>query len=232
VTALVDVEEKKPESGGKEGGQKGAMKRAGEANFLAEFYGNSRLHHISTMASTFKVYVAELRKSHCGVFTGRERLQLWKKEQGIQSSWAGGEKVFMHVDMDCFFVSVGLRSRPELRGLPVAVTHAKGNPPPGNQPPSTREAEFRLYKQRIQAKAGNLHLKYTNCFDFFFLNILKFCDILKFKSQTFYFVYFSVQEHLQMMVILGWRRGFLGKGLRGVQWLKSRRATMRRARQE
>jgi len=30
----------------------------------------------------------------------------------------------MHVDMDCFFVSVGLRKRPELRGLPVAVAHS------------------------------------------------------------------------------------------------------------
>ena len=32
----------------------------------------------------------------------------------------------MHIDMDCFFVSVGLRSHPHLRGLPVAVTHSKG----------------------------------------------------------------------------------------------------------
>lgn len=29
----------------------------------------------------------------------------------------------MHVDMDCFFVSVGLLSRPELVDEPVAVTH-------------------------------------------------------------------------------------------------------------
>lgn len=29
--------------------------------------------------------------------------------------------------MDCFFVSVGIRGKPELKGLPVAVTHAKGN---------------------------------------------------------------------------------------------------------
>lgn len=32
----------------------------------------------------------------------------------------------MHIDMDCFFVSVGLLTRPELSGLPVAVTHSSG----------------------------------------------------------------------------------------------------------
>ncbi|XP_044578726.1 DNA repair protein Rev1 [Cotesia glomerata] len=37
--------------------------------------------------------------------------------------------VIMHIDMDCFFVSVGLRNKPELKGLPIAVTHARGNRP-------------------------------------------------------------------------------------------------------
>ncbi|CAM6031790.1 unnamed protein product, partial [Sphagnum compactum] len=36
----------------------------------------------------------------------------------------------MHIDMDCFFVSVGLRSRPHMRGLPVAVTHSEGGHTP------------------------------------------------------------------------------------------------------
>jgi hypothetical protein len=35
----------------------------------------------------------------------------------------------MHIDMDSFFVSVGLRTRPELVGRPVAVAHARGNRP-------------------------------------------------------------------------------------------------------
>ncbi|KAH9499338.1 deoxycytidyl transferase [Bulinus truncatus] len=36
------------------------------------------------------------------------------------------ERTVMHIDMDSFFVSVGLLTRPELRGHPVAVTHSRG----------------------------------------------------------------------------------------------------------
>ena len=46
------------------------------------------------------------------------------------------DRVIMHIDMDCFFVSVGLRNYPHLRGHPVAVTHAKGG---GSGRPSNSE---------------------------------------------------------------------------------------------
>ena len=35
-------------------------------------------------------------------------------------------RVIFHVDMDCFFVSVGIRDRPHLRDMPVGVSHSKG----------------------------------------------------------------------------------------------------------
>ena len=38
----------------------------------------------------------------------------------------GQTRVVLHVDMDCFFVSVLLRNRPELRERPVAVAHNGG----------------------------------------------------------------------------------------------------------
>ncbi|XP_032663618.1 DNA repair protein REV1 [Odontomachus brunneus] len=116
-----------------------------DTEFLSAFYSNSRLHYIATMGTTFKDYVNELRDKSNGTFLGLERLI---KSKGVRSalSSAGRESdseddtlgfdnkignkkksVIMHIDMDCFFVSVGIRNRPELQGLPVAVTHAKGN---------------------------------------------------------------------------------------------------------
>lgn len=116
-----------------------------DTEFLSAFYNNSRLHYIATMGTTFKDYVNELRDKSDGTFLGLERLTKSKKVKST-STLAGREPdseddtidfdnkisskkrpVIMHIDMDCFFVSVGIRNRPELQGLPVAVTHAKGN---------------------------------------------------------------------------------------------------------
>ena len=46
-----------------------------DENFLAEFYNNSRLHHISTMGANFKSYVADLRNNDSAFkFAGQEKL--------------------------------------------------------------------------------------------------------------------------------------------------------------
>ena len=44
--------------------------RAGEDNFLSEFYNRSRLHHLSTMGALFKQYVSELRAKSDGTLPG------------------------------------------------------------------------------------------------------------------------------------------------------------------
>ena len=134
-----------------EGKNSGGILCSKDSEFLSEFYNNSRLHHISTMGATFKDYVNELREKSNGKFDGFERLKKLprsaaperiidrvesdsdedlfeeRSEIKVNPEKSGARAtVIMHIDMDCFFVSVGLRNKPELRGLPVAVTHAKG----------------------------------------------------------------------------------------------------------
>lgn len=48
---------------------------ANDPNFLAEFYSNSRLHHIATLGAGFKHYVSKLRESHKGGFPARDQLK-------------------------------------------------------------------------------------------------------------------------------------------------------------
>ncbi|XP_012282533.1 DNA repair protein REV1 isoform X2 [Orussus abietinus] len=128
--------------------------------FLTEFYNNSRLHHISTMGATFKDYINELRDKSDGTFPGLEKLlQLGCSKKIVLTNPLESDsdddaldlpendakeeiqgQVIMHIDMDCFFVSVGIRNRPELKGLPVAVTHAKGNRQPQGKSTSNIES--------------------------------------------------------------------------------------------
>lgn len=66
--------------------------------------------------------------------------------------------VVMHIDMDCFFVSVGLRKRPELRGKPVAVTHARNSQISSNMPGRSIEIAMNLERapENIVEKISNL----------------------------------------------------------------------------
>ncbi|KAF6768431.1 hypothetical protein AHF37_08990 [Paragonimus kellicotti] len=118
------------------------------SNQLANFYARSRFHHLSSWANELHDLVRQLRndpKAHSLLSSGVR----WKESvlarsnpsppfigasmpsfQPTCSSWSKQStrrpQVLFHIDMDCFFVSVSLRSRPELRDKPVAVTHANG----------------------------------------------------------------------------------------------------------
>lgn len=125
-----------------------------DPNFLSEFYSNSRLHHIATLGAGFKHHVSKLRESHKGGFPARDQLLTRRQPNAEHISLViqtrANSQIIMHIDMDCFFVSVGLRSRPHLRGLPVAVTHSKGAA--GNKLQSAngvdRKKEMELYVKR------------------------------------------------------------------------------------
>lgn len=127
-------------------------KNASEPTFLSEFYNNSRLHLISTMATTFKHLVNDTRKRNQTDYPGQQRLKEWVQKNGSkdmlsQDAGFDCDNIVMHIDMDCFFVSVGLVERSELRGLPIAVTHAKGNSSL-KRDGVNRGAEFGLYAKR------------------------------------------------------------------------------------
>lgn len=109
----------------------GVARTAVDPKFLSEFYNNSRLHHIATLGAGFKQYVSDLREqSRCNNFPARQELKqrlILSNVPEVEPSKISREKAcVMHIDMDCFFVSVGLRNHPHLKGHPVAVTHSKG----------------------------------------------------------------------------------------------------------
>jgi len=130
-------------------------KDATDPRFLGEFYQNSRLHHISTMGANSKDYVNKLREKHNGPFPARDKLEHLRNTATDSQS----NSVIMHIDMDCFFVSVGLRKRPDLVGKPVAVTHSRGNKlsmgaEEDRKVAQRRKDELQRYKEKLDAKAG------------------------------------------------------------------------------
>ncbi|KAM3724200.1 DNA repair protein [Dirofilaria immitis] len=69
-----------------------------------------------------KYYVNELRENQTDNFPSRIYLQHLVDESFTDSP----KETICHIDLDCFFVSVALRTRPELIGKPVAITHSRG----------------------------------------------------------------------------------------------------------
>ncbi|TYZ57129.1 hypothetical protein PybrP1_007177 [[Pythium] brassicae (nom. inval.)] len=81
------------------------------AEFVRHFFAKSRLHHIGNWRSTFQQKAGEF-------------LSVYKGPPVQRESPASSRRVILHVDMDCFFVAVAVRGRPELQQVPVAVAHS------------------------------------------------------------------------------------------------------------
>jgi DNA repair protein REV1 len=58
---------------------------------------------------------------------GTELVVKSPKSKAKQKAKSDHERVIMHCDFDCFFVSAGLVGRPNLRGKPVVVCHSQGS---------------------------------------------------------------------------------------------------------
>lgn len=83
-----------------------------DPNFIKRFYENSRLHHLST-------WKADLKREFQQLALAQNR----QNHNHNSQSGNSGEKVIMHIDYDSFFVSVALKSRPDLQGKPACVSN-------------------------------------------------------------------------------------------------------------
>ena len=65
-----------------------------------------------------------------------------------------GERFIVHVDMDCFFVSVGLLTRPHLKDKAVAVTHHQTNTPSVHlkRPNTDVNFEMKYFREKYGSK--------------------------------------------------------------------------------
>jgi DNA repair protein REV1 len=117
------------------------------SDFIEGFYKNSRLHHLSMWKAELRNLVLEAqehaeageREGLVGVVESEELstggvgvsmkgagLVMRSPTKGKGKEKAVDDRVIMHCDFDCFFVSAGLVSRPQLKGKPVVVCHSQG----------------------------------------------------------------------------------------------------------
>lgn len=100
-----------------------AYKASKGAEFVNEFFTHSRLHYLSTWSTELKQFTARM-VNHIH--------PKYPKLDPSQSLRSQHQRAVVHIDLDCFFVSVSITDKPHLKGKPVAVTHAKPHSSPEN----------------------------------------------------------------------------------------------------
>uniref|UniRef100_A0A663LW69 DNA repair protein REV1 n=1 Tax=Athene cunicularia TaxID=194338 RepID=A0A663LW69_ATHCN len=134
------------------------VSKPSDCSFISDFYSRSRLHHISTWKCELTEFVNSLQRKNSGVFPGREKLKKWKAGRSALKTDTGNVSVasstkpqscIMHVDMDCFFVSVAIRNRPDLKGKPVAVTSNRGAGKAPLRPGANPQLEQQYYQNKL-----------------------------------------------------------------------------------
>ncbi|GMH02833.1 hypothetical protein Nepgr_004672 [Nepenthes gracilis] len=83
-----------------------------DPNFIENYFKRSRLHFIGTWRNRY-------RQRYFGLSNGIKQTNF-----DANASVTSRMTTIIHVDMDCFFVSVVVRNHPELQDKPVAVCHS------------------------------------------------------------------------------------------------------------
>ena len=110
-----ELTDRKVDSTKLKGGHQGV---SGNGDFVNDFFAHSRLHYLSKWSTELKQFTADMLKQ---ISPKIPKLPVSASLKGLNT------RSIVHVDIDCFFVSVSLQSKPHLRGKPIAVTHAKSS---------------------------------------------------------------------------------------------------------
>ncbi|KAK3134426.1 hypothetical protein QOZ80_6AG0549020 [Eleusine coracana subsp. coracana] len=143
-----------------------------DPNFVENYFKYSRLHFIGTWRNRYRKRFSNL---------------LEVKSIKVNSDHSRKKKTIIHIDMDCFFVSVVIRNMPELHDKPVAVCHSDN--PRGTAEISSANYPARSYGIKAgmfvrDAKARCAHLvivpynfsAYEEVADQFYGTLHKYCN--------------------------------------------------------
>ncbi|GAA6021100.1 hypothetical protein JCM10207_003363 [Rhodosporidiobolus poonsookiae] len=158
-------------------------------DFLAGYFAQSRLHHLSSFKEELKLLVARHYADHPPPPPPK------RGKRGKLTGTARDGRTVFHVDLDCAFVSAGLTTRPELRGKPVAVCHARGR---DGSEASTSEIASCSYEAREKGVKNGMSLGRAKelCPD---LQTMPFeFDLYKSISTKFYEILLSHASLLQV----------------------------------
>jgi DNA repair protein REV1 len=125
-------------------------------------------HSLSINTASTALFEEQPDRSHTAPGTGTANVSMKGTELLIKSpksksknhAQADQERIIMHCDFDCFFVSAGLVGRPDLRGKPVVVCHSQGSQGGGS---STSEIASSSYEARKYGIKNGM--RYVGCFE-------------------------------------------------------------------
>ncbi|KAK0200352.1 hypothetical protein DFS33DRAFT_1387562 [Desarmillaria ectypa] len=186
------------------------------SDFIEGYYKNSRLHHLSTWKAELKNLVKEAQER---AETGNNATRVGLEEDpgmtgGVSMRGAEfvmrspskkgkgraelEERVIMHCDFDCFFVSAGLINRPQLRGKPVVVCHSQGEQGGGS---STSEIASCSYEARDFGIKNGMSLQQARKLCPTIITIPYEFELYKQFSLRFYTVLMSHADDLQAVSV-------------------------------